>query len=49
MILKLQLAQGLLYNVILLELIKRTKKLFIDELIMNKEVRIPKMLTIKFS
>ena len=49
MIAMLKLTAGPLYIVTLIEIIKKTKDIFINELIMGREVRIPDKLTIKYS
>ena len=49
MIAMLKLTAGPLYIVTLIEIIKKTKDIFINELIMGREVRIPDKLTIKYN
>lgn len=48
MILNLKLVKGPLYIVTLLAIIKKIKKIFVNELMLSNEVRIPDKLTITF-
>lgn len=48
MVLTLKLVKGPLYIVTLLAIIKKTKKIFVNELMLSNEVRIPDKLTITF-
>ena len=48
MIVRLRLVNGPLYIVTLIQIINKTKKIFVNDLMLNKEVRIPDKLTITF-
>lgn len=48
MIIRLKLTDGPLYVVTLLNIIKQAKLLFVNELKLGREIRIPNSLTIKY-
>lgn len=49
MIARLKMVKGPLYIVTIIEIIKKSKQIFINELVMGREVRVPDKLTIKYS